>query len=446
MLGLFGRMMKSGSGGGASSGVPSGYSFGSGIPGFGSLASSAGVTINQATAMTVSAVSACVRIRAGDIARCHPSLYRLGADGSRETVSDHAVAALFRRPNAVQTWFEFARDLSAAYVLRGNGYAAIIRDRSGTPVQLIGINPDAVQMLEASDGGIYYQVNRFGLWMMAVLRGEPLAIPAEDMLHVRDLSFNTLLGASTIGLAKDTLGLSMAQTQQMARWAGNGARPSGVLTTDKSLSPAAATRMKEGWREFAAGLLNVGTTAVLEEGVKWQQLQLTSVDLEFIAQCNLSVQDIARHFRVPTRKLAMPDLARGSTIIQEEQDYVNTVVAPDLDMIEQKMAMTFDLDIEGLGVDFDEGRLLRADAMTRFNTYRLGVLTGIITPNEARRAENLPPIEGGDKLLVPSNTAALGSDMTGNAPDGAGRPAGGNAPTPGVPTGGSQPDAAPVDA
>ena len=52
--------------------------------------------------------------------------------------------------------------------------------------------------------------------------------------------------------------------------------------------------------------------------------------------------------------------------------------------------------------------------------------------------------EGGDNLMVPANTAALGSDMTGTAPDGAGRPAGGNPAAPSVPTSGDQPTADPV--
>lgn len=47
-------------------------------------------------------------------------------------------------------------------------------------------------------------------------------------------------------------------------------------------------------------------------------------------------------------------------------------------------------------------------------------------------------MEGGDRLMVPANTAALGSDMTGTAPDAAGRPDAGTAPAPGVPTNGTQ--------
>jgi hypothetical protein len=50
--------------------------------------------------------------------------------------------------------------------------------------------------------------------------------------------------------------------------------------------------------------------------------------------------------------------------------------------------------------------------------------------NEVRRGEQLPPVEGGDVIYQPTNLAGLGSDKTGTAADGAGRPEAGNLPTP----------------
>jgi phage portal protein BeeE len=166
-------------------------------------------------------------------------------------------------------------------------------------------------------------------------------------------------------------------------------------------------------------------------------LQLTSVDLDFINQCNLTVQDIARFFGVPPRKLMQPDTSRGSTIIQEDQAYVNSTVGPELDIIEQKWTMAFDLDKADLELDLNEDALLRADPLTRYNLGRIGKLSGLVTTNEWRRSERLPPVPGGDVLMQPVNMAALGSDATGTAPDAAGRPAEGKEPAPGVPTSGA---------
>jgi len=48
-------------------------------------------------------------------------------------------------------------------------------------------------VLEASDGSIFYNVNRIGLWQIAMLRNMPVAVPEEDMFHLRGISFNTLV-------------------------------------------------------------------------------------------------------------------------------------------------------------------------------------------------------------------------------------------------------------
>lgn len=418
------------------------------IPPLGSVQSASGQLISQNTAMSVAAVYRAVYVRSHDVARCRPSIFSEAADGTRTKLKpkDHAVARLMVRPNRVQTWFEWARDMWVAYLLRGNAYAAILRDRRGDPTELIYINPDAVMVLEASDGTWFYNVNRLGLFQIAMLRDFPTAIPAEDIFHIRGIAFNMLVAASTIGLGRDAIGLAMAQSLQASRFVNNGARPSGVLESDRKLSDEATKRLKAQWEAFQTGVQNTGRTAVLEEGLKWKALQLTAVDLQFIAQQNVSVQDIARFFGVPTRKLMLPDTTRGSTVIQEDQSYVNETVAPDLQMFEERTVRTFDLDDEGLGVDLDESPLLRADPLTRYNIGRIGILSAMITTNEWRRGERLAPVPGGDEIRAPVNLAALGSDMTGTAPDAAGRPAAGQEPAPAVPTGGpnSSEDAAPT--
>ena len=436
MRGLFGRMAASTARGFA--GVPS-YGL---IPPLGSVQSASGLLISQATAMGVATVYACVRRRAVDVARCKPSLYRIADDGSRQVVDEHPVVDLFRRPNRQQNWFEFCELLNVGLLLRQNAYAAIIRDRTGTPVELVPINPDAVMVLEASDGSIFYNVNRIGLWQIAMLRDFPPALAEEDVLHLRGLTFNALVGVSTIGLARDAIGLAMGLEQQASRWMMNGARPAMALKHAGKLSEPAQKRLKAQFDQMHAGIINTGNTLVLEEGLDPKPLTLTSVDLEFLKQRENQVLEICRFFGVPPHKVGVLDRAASMSIPQQDQNYLNETVAPDLERWEAKLRQVFGLDDEGIFVDFDEHQLIRADILTRRNAARLGVLSGITTPDEERRAEGLPPKGGAaDQLLVPANTAALGSDMTGTAPDGAGRPEGGKPPKPGVPTSGDQPNA-----
>lgn len=407
----------------ASAGVPS-YGM---IPPLGSVASASGALISQATAMTQSVVAACVNRKATDLARCSPYLYRRAEDGSKERVDDHQLSDLFKRPNRQQTWFEFDRQMWTGYLLRGNAYAAIRRDRRGDPVELIPINPDAVMVLEASDGSVFYNVNRIGLWQIAMLRDFPTAIPSEDVFHLRDLTFNSLVGVSNIGLARDAIGLSMGLEQQAARWIANGARPSTWLKTLKTLTDTAAKRLKTQFDDLHAGYQNTGKTVVLEDGIEPVALQLNSVDLEFVAQRKLQMEEICRFFGVPPHKVGIASDSRGASqnLAAQDQDYVNSAITQCVVAFEQRFAWTFDLDAEDLFIERDLSQLLRADVMTRANVSRINILSGKTTQNEERVPDGLPPRPEGNVLMRPTNMAAEGSNITGVAPDGAGRPEGG---------------------
>lgn len=399
------------------------------LPTLGSTPSATGLLISQGTAMSVSAVYACVTIRSQDIARCTPRLYRPKPDGSREVVTDHPLVKLLKKPNRAQNAFEFFEQMNAAYLLRGNAYAAIKRNGRGQVTELIPINPDAVMVMESVNGEIFYNVNRIGLWQIAMLAEFPPTIAAEDILHLRGLSFNALVALSTIGMARDAIGVAMGLEQQAARWMANGARPSMFLKAKKVLSDGVVKRLKQQIDDFKSGLQNTGSTIILEEDMEAQALQLTSVDLAFMEQRNFQPLDIARFYRMPPFKLGMAEL-RGVNLVQINQEYVNDTIAPDLDRWEQKFEDVFGLVDEGLEIGFDETRLLRTDILTRYTIGRIGVLSGLTATNEFRRGERLPPVPNGDEVRAPVNMAVLGSDVSGNAPDGNGRPPNGHLPEP----------------
>lgn len=419
----------------ASAGVPS-YGM---IPPLGSIASASGAQISQATAMTVSAVYGCTDRLSTDLARCTPGIFRRNEDGSKTKVK-HPLEKLLKRPNRQQTWFEFKRQIDVSVALRGNGYAAIRRNWRGDPIELIPINPDAVMVLEAQDGQIFYNVNRIGLWQIAMLQDFPTAIPAEDMFHVRGLSFNSLVGVSTIGLARDSIGLAMALEQQANRWIANGARPSTWLKTAKQLTEQAGKRLKAQFDDLFSGYTNTGKTVLLEDGIEPVALQLTSVDLQFIEQRKLQPEDICRFFGVPPHKIFVSTGAKSAneTLAAQDQDYVNSAITQRAVNFEQRFGMTFGLDGEDLFLELDISQLLRADVMTRANVSRINILSGKTTANEERIGEGLAPLPGGDRLMKPTNMAAEGSNISGGAPDGAGKPKSGTVGDGGAGTGGTQ--------
>ena len=402
---------------------------------FWSSPSATGIQISPQTALQATTVMACVRILSEDVSKMTPRLYRrydkgIHKSGARELLgaNDHPVARLLVRPNDWMTWPEFCRMMVTGFALRGNAYAVILRNRRNDPVSLVPINPDRVSLWQAPDGGLFWWVTRSGLHELAVLKDQPLLIPYEDVFHLKDLSADGLVGTSPIALAREAIALSLGQEQQYARLMGSGARPSGVLTTDQRLTDTAASRIRTDWEAMNAGLANAGRTAILEQGLKWQPLTITSVDLQFLQMRQFQVTEICRIFRVPPHMVG--DLSKGTfnNIVQQAQEYRNNTLTSHTDIWEKRFAFTFDLDSESYEVDFDEAALVKADLTARYNAYRVSVLTGWETRNEVRVKEGMNPIEGLDEPLAPANEIAgsslasgTGSDMGGDNP-GAGQP------------------------
>jgi len=398
--------------------------------------SSGGMAVTQVTALQVATVLACVSIRAEDVAKLPAHVYRKKADGTKYIVADHPLERLLQRPNSYQSRFEFIEQMMVSYLLRSNGYAVIIRNGRGQPTSLIPVNPDRVWIFEAPGGEVFYQVARRGLHETAVLSNEPLMIPAEDILHLRWIALDSSLhGASRIGLAREAIGLALSQQELAGRLSSNATNLGGILTTDQKLSKEAAQRLAQAWKERKQGLRNAGDTAVLEAGLKWQPLGMTAKDAEMIAARQLSVQEIARLYRMPMHKLGVVDRGAGASLDQLDQDYMNNVVSSDLMRWETKLDHAFGLSEEGVFVEFDVSGFLRAALQLRYQAYRTGIVGMFLTPNEARRAEGLPDHPEGDTLYQPTNVAPIGfepkgnetgpgSDVTGHeAPGGRGDPA-----------------------
>ncbi|WP_131116490.1 phage portal protein [Lichenihabitans psoromatis] len=386
-------------------------------------ASQTGIPVNQHTALNAAAVLACVTMISEDVGKLTPEIYRQREDGGREVAKDHFLHTLLDEPNEWQSGMEFREQLTGGLMMRGNGYAAILRDRRGVPSQLVPWNPDRVALWETPDGGLFYRLSASGMHEMAMAARFPTLVPAEDMIHLRGFSLNGLLGAARISLAREAIGLSLAQEQLAARWMGNSARPSGLLTTDKTLTPEGAQRMSEDWKKKHAGLANTGSIPVLEQGLKWQAMSLSSLDMEFIAARAFQLQEVCRIFRVPPHMVGELSRSTNNNIGQQGQEYVNYTLSGYTNRWRSKLSSQFGLKRQGLFIDFDYREITRGDVAARYNAYRTGIMSMFMTPNEARIDDGRDPMEGGDKLQQPQNMAAAGSQSTGTAPDDAGRPA-----------------------
>jgi HK97 family phage portal protein len=397
--------------------------------------SAAGVTVSQNRAMQDMTFMSCTAIRSVDLAKCPLHVYQKRADGEEIILANHPLERVLRKPNSWQDRSEFIAQLQSAVLLRSNGYAGILRNGRGDPTDLIPFWPGRVTLQMGRDGRLYYYItatNEHERFQLSRFAFNP--IPAEDMLHVRWLSFDGLLGLSRIGLMREALGLSLALEEHSSKLFANGARPGGVLETDKQLSPQAFDRLKAQWDDHYAGVHNAGRTAVLEEGLTWKAQTMTSIEADTINARRHQREEIAMACEVPLHRLGLLQ-DKDAAILQAHQLYLNNTISTDAERIEAKINRTFGLDGEQTFVAFDLDYFNRADLQTRMLSYRTGVVGMVMKPNEARRKEGWADVEGGDTLYQPTNVAPIGfnpngketgpgSDVTGApAPGGDGDPA-----------------------
>ena len=369
----------------------------------GGISSATGRTVTPESALQLSAVYACVRILAETVASLPLRVYRRRPDGGKEPAPGHPLYhVLHDAGNPEMTAFELRETMMGHLVLRGNSYAEIERNGyTGDPAALWPLRPDRMTVKRPAQRLVYeYELPD----------GTPKVFQASQILHVRGLSSNGIVGMSPIAVAREAIGLGLAAEEFGARFFGNGARPGVVLEHPGELSDAAYERLKGSWNEQHQGLTNAQRLAILEEGMKVSVIGVPPNDAQFLETRKFQVVEIARLFRVPPHMIGDLDRATFSNIEQQSIEFVTHTIRPWTERLEQRYDLSL-LDEAERAEYFVEhllDGLLRGDITSRYQSYATGRQWGWLSVNDIRALENMNPVEGGEEYLVPMNMAPAG--------------------------------------
>ena len=357
-----------------------------------------------------SAVYACIAIIAGDVAKLPPRIRQRHPNGSKTDHDNHPAARVLFYPNKYQTRVDFWGHFMSSCLFTGNTYVYLVRDERGIVSEMHILDPRRVRVLMADDGSVFYQI---GQERLAELLGTDV-IPSRDILHHRLLTLNhPLVGLTPLYAAGVSAMTGQTIQQNSYAFFANMSRASGVLTAPGKISPDLATRLKSEWdQNFRGG--QMGRTAVLGEGMKWEPLTISAADAQLIEQLRWSVEDVARCFRVPTYMLTDASKVSFKNAEQLARNYYSQTLQYHIESIESRIDVAFDLK-DDIYCEFDLAALLRMELDARMVAYREGITSGVLTINEARRMEELPPKAGGDEPLVQTQYRPLsmaGQPMT----------------------------------
>jgi HK97 family phage portal protein len=371
-----------------------------------------GKTVNERTAMTTSAVYACVRVISETVASLPLHVYRRVGQGKEKALDHRLYCLLHDQPNSEMTSFVFRETLMGHLLLWGNAYAQIIRDGRGQVIGLYPLLPDRMEVGRTGKGRLYYRYLK---------DGREYFLRKEEVLHVPGLSFDGLVGYSPIAMAKNAIGMALATEEYGSKFFANDARPSVVLEHPGILKDP--EKIRESWNKIYRGSENSHKVAVLEEGMNVKTLSIPPEQAQFLETRKFQIEEICRIFRVPPHLVANLERATFSNIEHQSISFVVHTIRPWLVRLEQAFncALFSEAEKGKYFASFVVDGLLRGDYESRMKGYAIGIQNGFMSPNDVRNLENMnpiPTIEGGDTYMVNGNMLKLkdvGAYMKGKA-------------------------------
>lgn len=372
--------------------------------------SSSGKSVNERSAMQMTAVYACVRILSEAVAGLPLHLYRYKDDGGKEKAINHSLYHLLHdEPNKEMSSFIFRETLMTHLLLWGNAYAQIIRNGKGEVIALYPLMPNKMKVDRGDDGELYYTYSR-STDEANTKEDSSVVLTPREVLHIPGLGFDGLVGYSPIAMAKNAIGLAIATEEYGAKFFANGAAPSGVLEHPGTIKDP--KRLRENWNSTFGGSANSGKVAVLEEGMKYTPISISPEQAQFLETRKFQINEIARIFRVPPHMVGDLEKSSFSNIEQQSLEFVKYTLDPWIIRWEQSLSRSllnpdekktyfFKFNLEGL---------LRGDYASRMNGYATARQNGWMSANDIRELENLDKIPaelGGDLYLINGNMLPL---------------------------------------
>lgn len=348
-------------------------------------------TVEVETALGHSAVFACASLIANDLGKLP---IRITAKKKGVWVEvNHELSKLFRRPSNYQHRAQFFSQWALSKLLTGNAYILKQRDAAGKVVALHVLAPDAVQVLVADDGSVFYKLKRSNI--AAIL--EDVTVPAREIIHDRHITpYHPLVGVSPLTAAGLAAVQGIAIQRNSNKFFQNGSQPGGILSAPGAISQETADRLKLHWQTNYSGE-NVGRIAILGDGLKFESMAITAIDAQLIEQLQFTAQDVCRAFNVPAWKIGAGPAAPYTSNEQMSLSYYSDALQHHVESIELSLDDGLDLP-PNMRIEFDETALLRMDTTSRYAAHASAINANWLTVNEVRAKEGLAPVEGGDKL------------------------------------------------
>lgn len=352
----------------------------------------AGAPVTNQTALQLLTVYGCNRFISDGIATLPVDTFRdeKQPDGKTKTTEVPKARWLEEPAPGVDPIGWHTQNLTSL-LMAGNTYLHLDYTDAGL-TSLLPLDPGKVTVVRPRGRKLFHVANE--------------TFDSTQILHIPGVMFpGSDVGMSPVEAARQTIGAGLAVTEFAARFFGQGAVMSGVIEDPGPLDPQKAKETARIWGRLHGGKQKAHLPGVLQGGASWKPTGVTNEQAQFLQTRGFTSAEIASFlFLIDPSEFALFMGQGGSiTYANLEQRNARKVQVTFLPWIVRLEKAFSSLLPRPRYVKFNVDALLRADTDTRYKAHAVGIQNKFMTPNEARALENLPPLPGGDAVVVDSS-------------------------------------------
>lgn len=372
---------------------------------YGGRLSESGISVNWQTALQVTTILACARVRAEGLSV--PFRVYQETSGGRKIATDHPLHMLIsRKPNGWQTSLEFLETISFHLDLTFNAY--IFTNKVGISREireLIPIEPGRVRTEQRDDYTLRYFVRGKS--------GAEQEFGQDAIWHLRGPSWNSWLGMDPIYMTRNAIGLAVSLERGQSEGQKNGLQTSAVYSVADKLSPDKFEFLAAWLDKHLPGGERAGKPMILDMSADLKSQIMSAVDQQLIETRKHQIEEMCRGMRVWPIMIGhagdqSPTFASASEFFQAHKTYTLDPMYRRVSQSANVNLLTDDELRQGYYTKFISNALMSSAPKDKAEYYTKalgsGGIKGWLTQNEVRDFEDMDRSDDpeADKLPQPA--------------------------------------------
>lgn len=353
---------------------------------------------------------ACMQIRCNSIAKLPLKLMKRTGDSARPA-RDHPLYNLVHsRPNPYMTWHDFIWATEYQKLTYGNAYWYPQYEKGKIKALYLLNSSDVTVIID--NLGVAETKNRVFYQYVDPIAGI-LYFTGDELCHFKNFAGNGICGTAVSKYLSDIIQNEQQANKVLKNKYRTGLQDPVIVQYMGDLSEEKQRKISKKFADLS-GAKNAGKVIPIPPDYKVSQLETKLVNSQFFELQGLTTKHIANAFGVKSFQLNDLEKSTYANIENQNRAYYSDTMMNNLTEYEQEAdykLLTAEEQADYF-FKFNVDAFLRSDPETRYKNYQIGITSGFIMPSEVRGMEDLPFVEGTDRLIY-GNGAAIPLDQVG---------------------------------